>query len=295
MSPLPGPGPAHGSRGPFVPREPGWESSEDQPQGGENKRPSPTAHRTAIFCHSQGAGIEGTKPSVSARPPRWGRWLRGSWGKPVGERREGTGLPLAPVCAPPPQREGRWPLGNRYCRAGAGEAYTGCAPPGSQRPQEALPGLDEPGGVTLSLSPGHLRGPHYRGPVPRPRPGRGIRPRPSPFLRAETKCQSEALLFSPDQRGDRAGERVSERDRETGWLRAVGPQSVARGPLGCRRPFHNNERRNRFYHCSDLGIDGDGGSHSRSNPPAPPLEPARRRLRARQRHAPAVKEEPFLL
>lgn len=39
---------------------------------------------TAIFSHSQGAPVEGTKPSVSDRLPCWGRWLGGS-------RREGEG------------------------------------------------------------------------------------------------------------------------------------------------------------------------------------------------------------
>lgn len=209
----------------------------------------------------------------------------------LGEARggaEGGHGPASGSCMCSPTPAGRQvAAGKPVLRAGAGRGLHRLRPLGSRRAGGPS------GGVTLSLSPGHVGGPHCRGPVPRPRPGRGIRPRPSPFLRVETKCQREALLFSPDQRGDRAGERASERDRETGWLRVVGPQSVARGPLRCRRPFHNNERRNGFCHCGDLGIDG--GSHSRSNPPALPLEPARRRLRAHQRHAPAVKEEPFLL
>lgn len=94
----------------------------NQPLRGENKRPSPTAHRTAIFSHSQGAGIAGTKPSVSDRLPCWGRWLGGSWGKRRGEAEGGGGPPLAP--GPPTalsvKAGGRWETGP--CAAGAAGA-----------------------------------------------------------------------------------------------------------------------------------------------------------------------------
>jgi hypothetical protein len=41
VSPLAGPGPAHRGQRPFVRQKLGWESWENQPLRGENKRPSP--------------------------------------------------------------------------------------------------------------------------------------------------------------------------------------------------------------------------------------------------------------
>lgn len=113
MSPLAGPGPAHGGQRPFVPWELGWESWENQRLRGENKRPPPT-HRTAIFSHSQGARIEGTKPSVLDRLPCWGRWLGGSWGQGVGRkgRPQGrAGRPALGSMAPGTEAGGRWETG----------------------------------------------------------------------------------------------------------------------------------------------------------------------------------------
>ena len=88
----------------------------NQPLRGENKRPSPTAHRTAIFSHSQGAGIAGTKPSVLDRLPCWGRRLGAAGGSGEGKRREAEArLWLRP--APPPatalsvKAGGRWETG----------------------------------------------------------------------------------------------------------------------------------------------------------------------------------------
>lgn len=104
----------------------------NQPLRGENKRPSPTAHRTAIFSHSQGAGIAGTKPSVSDRLPCWGRRLGGSWGKRRGEAEGGGGPPLAPGPPAAPtalsvKAGGRWETGP--CAAGAAGA------PAQDRPE----------------------------------------------------------------------------------------------------------------------------------------------------------------
>ena len=101
---------------------------ENQPLRGENKRPSPTVHRTAIFSHSQGAGIEGTKPSVSDRLPCWGRRLGDSWGKRRGEAEGGGGLPLALASPHGPQREGRWLMGNwAVCGGGSWSPSSGQA------------------------------------------------------------------------------------------------------------------------------------------------------------------------
>lgn len=92
----------------------------NQPLRGENKRPSPTAHRTAIFSHSQGAGIAGTKPSVLDRLPCWGRRLGAAGGSGEGKQREAEArLWLRPPHGP--QREGRWPMGNwAVCGGAAG-------------------------------------------------------------------------------------------------------------------------------------------------------------------------------
>ena len=143
----------------------------NQPLRGENKRLSPTAHRTAIFSHSQGAGIEGTKPSVSDRLPCRGRRLGDSWGKRRGEAEGGGGPPLAP--APPMalsvKAGGRWETGpcaagqlepqlrtglspdgvrgcgrvywgrTRFCRGDLGRGPRGCWHPQTQAARQFLP------------------------------------------------------------------------------------------------------------------------------------------------------------
>ena len=138
----------------------------NRPLRGENKRPSPTAHRTAIFLPSQGARIEGTKPSVLDRLPCWGRWRGGSWGKRSGEA-EG-GLPLTPAPPRPPQPS--------VARRQVADGKLGHA--GRGRPEPRLrTGLSPGGARGCGSFPGEGR-PRRRD--PHPGPGGCWQPQPPP-------------------------------------------------------------------------------------------------------------------
>lgn len=212
----------------------------NQPLRGENKRPSPTAHRTAIFSHSQGARIEGTKPSVLDRLPCWGA------GRQLGERSgeaEGGGRPASGSCpsaALSVKAGGRQETGP--CGAGAGRAQAqdrpspdgarGCGrvfwgrtrlcrrdsghgPGGGWCPQKRAAGWFLP----LSQA-AHEEGPHcclapwqlLTGPAPRQRPeqpGGGAERGQELSLSEDRDQVPEQRLFSgPDQR-EREGESVA--------------------------------------------------------------------------------------